>query len=193
MLLCWKNYTLGNSSLGERVQMKILFLDRDGVINREINYLHKISDFEFIEGVFESLKYIQNLGYKLIIVSNQSGIGRGMYDLKDFETLNNWMLKEFEKYNIKILDVYICPHSPDENCSCRKPKDGLFRIAFSEYKVEKKSSWMIGDSERDIVAARKAGIENTILVRSGHKIEENRTAASYVIDSISSIRNVIKK
>jgi len=193
MLLCWKNYTLGNSSLGERVQMKILFLDRDGVINREINYLHKISDFEFIEGVFESLKYIQNLGYKLIIVSNQSGIGRGMYDLKDFETLNNWMVKEFEKYNIKILDVYICPHSPDENCSCRKPKDGLFRIAFSEYKVEKKSSWMIGDSERDIVAARKAGIENTILVRSGHKIEENRTAASYVIDSISSIRNVIKK
>jgi len=193
MLLCWKNYTLGNSSLGERVQMKILFLDRDGVINREINYLHKISDFEFIEGVFESLKYIQNLGYKLIIVSNQSGIGRGMYDLKDFETLNNWMVKEFEKYNIKILDVYICPHSPDENCSCRKPKDGLFRIAFSEYKVEKKSSWMIGDSERDIVAAKKAGIDNTILVRSGHKIEENRTAASYVIDSISSIRNVIKK
>ena len=173
--------------------MKILFLDRDGVINLEINYLHKVNEFVFIDGVFESLKYIQNLGFKLIIVSNQSGIGRGIYEYKDFEILNNWMIKTFETFGVEILDVFICPHSPSENCSCRKPKDGLFREAFKKYTIEKESSWMIGDSERDITAARKAGINNTILVRSGHKIEEDRTNATYVIDSIASIQNVIKK
>jgi len=173
--------------------MKILFLDRDGVINLETNYLHEINKFVFIEGVFESLKYAQNLGYKLIIVSNQSGIGRGMYEYKDFEILNNWMIKEFETYGVGILDVLICPHSPNENCSCRKPKDGLFRKAFQKYTIEKRSSWMIGDSERDITAARKSGIKNTILVRSGHKIDEERTMASYIIDSIANIKAVIRE
>ena len=92
---------------------KALFLDRDGVINKEKNYLYKIEDFEFIDGVFDTCRYFQDLGYLIIVITNQAGIARGKYTEKDFEILTTWMLKEFEKENITISKVYYCPHHPD--------------------------------------------------------------------------------
>ena len=171
--------------------MKVIFLDRDGVINEETGYTHKIKDFRFIDGIFDSLNILKKLGYKFIIVSNQSGISREMYTLSEFNILNEWMLKMFSLNGINITDVFICPHGPDDNCECRKPKAGLFYMAFQKYDINLDSSWMVGDSERDIKAANTAGIIHTILVRSGHEINENTTKAKFIIDSVKNLNLVI--
>ena len=171
--------------------IKTIFLDRDGVINKEVNYLYKIADFEFIEGIFEACKYFQQLGFEIIIVTNQSGIARGYYTEGDYESITQWMVKQFENKGITILDIYHCPHGQDSTCDCRKPKPGMFLDAKSKHNVDMERSWMIGDKEVDIEAANSAGIHNTILVRSGHIIDETISLAAYFIDSIKESKKVI--
>ena len=106
--------------------IKTIFLDRDGVINKEVNYLYKIKDFEFINGVFDACIFFQTLNYSIIIISNQSGIGRGIYSEDEYLKINKWMLNEFSLKNVSILDTFHCPHVPNSKCSCRKPKPGMF-------------------------------------------------------------------
>jgi len=171
--------------------IKTIFLDRDGVINKEINYLNKIEDFEFIKGVFNACQYFKNLGYEIIIITNQSGISKGYYDESDFQNLTKWMLSQFKKNNISILDIFFCPHSPDFNCYCRKPKPGMFFNAKKKYNIDMGNSWMIGDKNTDIIAANESGINKTILVKSGHKIIESPTKATYILDSIADSIKVI--
>ena len=171
---------------------KAIFLDRDGVINKEVGYLHKIEDFEFINGVFESCRYFQSIGYEIIIITNQSGISRGFYTRRDFEKVNKWMLGQFSHEGVNILDVYFCPHGPEDKCNCRKPKPGMFLDAKEEHHIDMKKSWMIGDKEADIQAAHRAGITNTILVKSGHKIDEISSKSKYILDSITDSRNLVK-
>jgi D-glycero-D-manno-heptose 1,7-bisphosphate phosphatase len=172
--------------------IKTIFLDRDGVINKEVGYLFKISDFEFIEGVFDACLYFHHLGYKIIIISNQSGIARGYYNENDYQNLTEWMLSQFNNNGIKILDTFYCPHYPEENCECRKPKPGMFIEAKDKYNIRMKDSWMIGDKETDIKAANLAGINNTILVRSSHLVDEYNSKSKFTIDSIKQSNEVIK-
>ena len=164
--------------------IKTIFLDRDGVINKDINYLHKIDDFEFIDGIFDVCLYFQNLGYKIIIITNQSGIFRGYYTESDYQKLTQWMLEQFQYKNVNILDVFHCPHGPDSTCDCRKPKPGMLIEAKINHNIDMEKSWMIGDKERDIRAANDAGIINTILVRSGHKIDKYNSDAKFIIYSL---------
>ena len=172
--------------------LKTIFLDRDGVINKEVKYLFRIADFEFIEGVFDACLYFQNLDYKIIIISNQSGIARGYYSERDYLELTKWMLDQFNKKDISILDILYCPHGPESTCNCRKPKPGMLIEAKYKYDISMKDSWMIGDKETDIEAANLAGITNTILVRSGHLIDESNSNAKFTIDSIMQSKEVIK-
>ena len=172
--------------------IKTIFLDRDGVINKDKNYLYKIDDFEFIDGVFNSCKYLQNLGFKIIIVTNQSGIHRDFYTEEDFENLTNWMLCKFTDNNIEILDVFHCPHGPNSNCYCRKPKPGMLLSAKEKYNINMEDSWMIGDKEHDIMAANNAGIMNTVLVKSGHTVDLSKSNASHFLKSIDDINQVIR-
>lgn len=171
--------------------IKTIFLDRDGVINKEVNYLYKIENFQFIEGVFEACLHLQKLNYKIIIVSNQSGISRGMYNEKDYQILTNWMINKFRHNGIRLLDIFHCPHKPSENCNCRKPKPGMFISASKIHNINFEKSWMIGDKETDILAANAAGIFNTILVRSGHPINEQNSNSLYILDSIKESMSVI--
>jgi len=171
--------------------IKTIFLDRDGVINKEVNYLHKAEDFKFIHGVFEACNYLIELKYKIIIITNQSGISRGYYSEKDFFNITNWMLKQFKNNGVNILDVFHCPHSPNENCTCRKPKPGMLLKAKKMHGIDMQKSWLIGDKENDITAAISAGISNTILVRSGHAINEKKSNAGHILDSIGQVRTVI--
>ena len=171
--------------------IKSIFLDRDGVINKEINYLHKIKDFEFIPGVFDACIYLNNLGYKIIIITNQSGIARGYFKESDYQVLTQWMVNQFNKNNIDILDVFHCPHGQDSPCKCRKPKPGMLIEAKIKHNIIMEDSWMIGDKENDIKAAIDAGISNTILVKSGHKINESSSRAMFFLDSIKEIKQVI--
>ncbi|MEA3330240.1 MAG: D-glycero-beta-D-manno-heptose 1,7-bisphosphate 7-phosphatase [Campylobacterota bacterium] len=144
---------------------KALFLDRDGVVNIEKDYLYKIKDFEFIDGIFELCKYYQNIGYDIFIVTNQSGIARGYYSEDDFSILNSWMRNEFLKNSIEIKKVYYCPHHPDISgeCSCRKPHAGMLLEAKKDFNIDLENSILVGDKERDIEAGLNAGLKETYL------------------------------
>ena len=166
---------------------KALFLDRDGVINKEINYLYKKEDFEFIEGIFELCRFYQDLGYKIIVVTNQSGIARGFYTEDDFNILTLWMNKEFEKKGLHVSRVYYCPHHPDINgaCRCRKPDIGMFLDAQKEFDIDLENSLMVGDHERDIEAAHKAGITQTYFFDEYHKTKKSK--ASKIVHRLDEI------
>ena len=170
---------------------KTIFLDRDGVINREVNYLHKIVDFEFIDGIFDTCLYFQSLGYKIIIITNQSGISRGFYSESDYQKLTQWMLDQFKNKNINILDIFHCPHGPNSTCNCRKPMPGMFLTAKTKHNIDMKQSWMIGDKEVDVIAANASGINNTILIRSGYRIDESNSNASFFLDSIQQVKQIV--
>ena len=171
--------------------IKTIFLDRDGVINKEINYLHKKDEFEFIDGIFDACLYFQNLSYKIIIITNQSGISREYYTESDYQKVTQWMLNQFKYKNINILDIFHCPHGPDSTCDCRKPKPGMFLKAKAKHNTDMEKSWLIGDNEIDVIAANEAGIESTILVRSGHRIDESISKARFILDSIQQAKEVI--
>lgn len=171
--------------------IKTIFLDRDGVINKEVNYLFKIDDFQFIEGIFEACMEFQFNDFEIIVITNQSGISKGIYTEDEYQILTKWMVKEFKKHNINILDIFHCPHDSNSFCECRKPNPGLFNIANQKYQIDMESSWMIGDKETDILAANNAGIYKTILVRSGHLIDECNTNAAFVVNSIKDSKDII--
>ena len=155
---------------------KALFLDRDGVVNIEKEYLYKKEDFEFIEGIFELCRHYQALGYLIFIVTNQSGIARKFYTEEDFAKLTQWMLQEFEKEGIHIAKVYHCPHHPEISgvCECRKPKPGMLREAAEAFDVDLENSIMIGDKERDIEAGLNAGLRETYLFDESGEIQESK-------------------
>lgn len=174
---------------------KAIFLDRDGVINVEKNYLYKPEDFEFIDGIFEALRAFAKLGYIFVVVTNQSGIGRGYYSLEEFHSLTLWMVEQFAKNNVEIAKVNFCPHSPEQICDCRKPSPKMILDAAAELNIDLSNSWMIGDKFIDIQSALDAGISKnqTIQVRSGHKFDETKSNAYYVLDSIYDAKCIIVK
>lgn len=167
---------------------KALFLDRDGVINKEKNYLYKIEDFEFIDGVFETCKYFQEQGYLIIVITNQAGIARGKYSEDDFELLSSWMIEEFKKRDILISKIYHCPHHPDFSgeCECRKPKPGMLLKAEKEFDIDMEDSILVGDKNSDIEAGINAGIKHNYLISTGHQINQNR----FNVDIIRNLNNL---
>ncbi len=135
---------------------RAIFLDRDGTINVEKHYLYRQEDFEFLPGVVDALKQLQRMGYLLIVITNQSGIGRGYYTEADFQKLNEWMVGFLKEQGVIIADVYFCPHLPDakvpeyrKDCECRKPKLGMYRQAILDYNIQIGHSYAIGDKIRD--------------------------------------------
>jgi len=147
------------------------FLDRDGVINFDRAYVHRAADFEFIPGVFEAARALRRLGYQLIVVTNQSGIGRGTYSVDDFLALDGWMRARFRDEGAEILATYYCPHHPTEalgqyraDCDCRKPRPGMLLRAAAEHRLAMDQSLLIGDKASDLQAALAAGIPIRLLV-----------------------------
>lgn len=171
---------------------KAVFLDRDGVINVDHAYVYKPCDFEFIDGVFETCRYFQQQGYLLIVVSNQSGIGRGYYTDQDFQKLTDWMRRQFHANEVTIHEVYYCPHHPQKalppyniDCNCRKPAPGMIEQAIHEHQIDPASSIMFGDKATDMKAAMAAGVGRKILVESGQPVtEDERKLADEVWPSI---------
>jgi len=151
---------------------KALFLDRDGVINIDKNYVHKIDDFEFVDGIFDLCRKKQNDGYLIFVITNQAGIARGFYDEDDFAKLTMWMTEQFEARGIVITKVYFCPHHPDfdGDCDCRKPKPGMILQAAKEFDIDLTGSLLIGDKKSDLDAGRNAGITNLILVTKNESL-----------------------
>ena len=157
--------------------MKAVFFDRDGVINVDVDYLYKIEDFKWTEGCIETVVLLTELGYKIFIVTNQSGVARGYYTESDVQKLHDYIAGEAEKFGAKIEKFYYCPHLKDGSvpeyaidCDCRKPKPGMILKAFAEYDLAKDECFLIGDGKRDVEAAQAAGIKG-YLYQGGSLLE----------------------
>lgn len=158
------------------MKKKILFLDRDGVLNRDVSYLYKIEEFEWIDGAIAALIEAYHRNYEIIIVTNQSGIARGYYTVDDMNHLHAYMVEELRGYGVPILDIFYCPHHKDgiipmytKDCDCRKPKPGMLFQAMRKYDIDMASSFLIGDSTRDVEAAHNAGIDGYLF--SGGRLD----------------------
>jgi len=151
---------------------KLIFIDRDGVINKDpggwtkYSYVTKWDEFFFIDGSVEALKRLKEAGYKICLISNQGGISKGYFTQEDLDRLNERMLMEIEKGGGRIDELYYCPHHDKDNCECRKPKTGLIEQAIKEEDVDLKNTFIIGDSLRDVEAGKRMRMK-TIFVLSG--------------------------
>ena len=159
--------------------IKCLFVDRDGVINYDYGHVYKINDFVFKKEIFKIFKLAKDIGFKIIIVTNQGGIGRGIYSAIDFKILTNYMLKKFEKKNIKIDDVFFCPFHPEKgigiykkNSFFRKPNSGMLIHAINKHNINIDKSLMVGDNESDKQASLNAGILKYIDVNDQNWIDQ---------------------
>ena len=148
------------------MKQKAVFLDRDGVINLDITtYTWRVEDFKILDGVFESCKRFAEAGYKLIVITNQGGIDRGMYTHEDVDRLHRHMIRLFQDQGIELLEIYYCPHyDAVGKCLCRKPGSLLVEKAVARFGIDPAQSWFIGDRERDIESGKGAGVMNGILV-----------------------------
>ena len=153
---------------------KVIFLDRDGTLNEEVNYLHRKEDLVLLPGVPEALKAFKDQGYRLVVVTNQAGVARGYYTEDDVKELHRYMNELLAGQGVKIDAFYYCPHHPEHGigkykvrCHCRKPETGMFEMAEQAFAVDKASSWMIGDKLIDMEAGRNYGVR-TVLVGTGY-------------------------
>ena len=147
------------------------FLDRDGVINIDRGYVVRREDFEFVAGVLEGARRLHELGFLLVVASNQSGIGRGLYTEDEFQALTTWMRSEFLGAGAPLAGVYFCPHHPTEalgeyrrTCQCRKPAPGMLLAAARDLDIDLQSSAMFGDKTSDLEAARAVGVPHRVLL-----------------------------
>lgn len=169
------------------------FIDRDGVINVEHGYVHKIADFEWVPRVFDGLRRLQSAGFALIVVTNQAGIAKGYYAESDFDRLTAHMLEQLNAEGIQIERVYHCPHHPRaaradlrRNCACRKPAPGMLLQAASDMDLDLAHSVLIGDKSSDVAAGRAAGVARCVLVRSGHTISlADQALADACVDDLA--------
>ncbi|MDD2321077.1 MAG: D-glycero-beta-D-manno-heptose 1,7-bisphosphate 7-phosphatase [Geobacteraceae bacterium] len=153
---------------------RAVFLDRDGVINVEKEYLYRVEDFEFLPGVPQALRLLKEAGFLLIVVTNQSGIARGYYSLADVDRLHRHLQERLVPYGIAVDGFYVCPHHPDHGtgeftveCSCRKPMPGMIEQAVVDFQIDPARSYLVGDKTSDVAAGRAAGCRS-LLVKTGY-------------------------
>ena len=150
---------------------KAVFIDRDGTINIDGPYLDNPDRFEMYPGVGEGIKKLKDDGFKIIVMTNQSGIARGYFTEEVLMSIHKTMAIKFDAFDVKLDGVYYCPHHPDDNCNCRKPNTGLFENAIEEHDIDVNQSYMIGDKILDVCAGQKIGVK-TILIPEAHARDE---------------------
>jgi len=156
--------------------MKVVFLDRDGVINKypgDGDYVKSVREFKFIPGAIEGIRKLNDKGFKVFVVSNQAGVSKGIYSQKELDKITRMMLSELKKNKVHLDGVFYCVHSREENCDCRKPKPGMLNHIVETYSLEPTMTFFIGDSFIDMNTARAFGAK-TVLVLSGKEKISNR-------------------
>lgn len=159
---------------------RIIFLDRDGTINTEVNYLYRPEELKLLPGVPDAIRYWKEQGYRIVVVTNQAGVARGYYTEADVDALHAYMNRLLQKQGAGIDHFFYCPHHPEHGigayrrqCRCRKPETGMFEMAEQYYEVDREHSWMIGDKLLDILAGKNYGV-HTALVGTGYGMEVHR-------------------
>tara|TARA_B100001057_G_scaffold501036_1_gene619888 strand:+ start:3494 stop:4054 length:561 start_codon:yes stop_codon:yes gene_type:complete len=175
----------------KKIFRKAVFLDRDGVINKDLGHVGEIKRFYFIDGSIRAIKAIIGKGYLPIVVTNQAGIAKGYYSEKDFINLTNYMNEQLKKSNIAPLNVYFCPYHPEailnkykKDSNDRKPNPGMILRAAHEHKIDLSNSFMVGDKYSDIIAGKSAKVMNNILIKSNKIKIKNVESADYIFRNL---------
>jgi len=158
---------------------RVVFLDRDGVINRQSpDYIKRVEEFEFLPGSLEALRCLAECGFSPIVVTNQSGLHRGLFSPETLAEIHRRMCAAVQGHGGFIRDILVCPHLPTEECECRKPRPGLLTAARSRHGIDFATAVMVGDSLKDIECARNAGVQRAVLVRTGNGGEAERALSA---------------
>jgi D-glycero-D-manno-heptose 1,7-bisphosphate phosphatase len=164
---------------------KAAFIDRDGVLNEERAFVHRIEDFAFLPGAVDALRLLQTAGFLLVVITNQSGIARGLYSEADYQMLTDHMRRQLAAAGVNLDAVEYCPHLPDASvdryrldCNCRKPKPGMLRRAAQALDIAPGASFLVGDRLSDVSAGRAAGIGRCFLVRTGYALSDDAIACA---------------
>lgn len=171
--------------------MKAVFLDRDGtlIVDPPDLRVDSIAKIHLFPDVFKAMKRLAELGYSIVLITNQAGIAEGRLTEDDFHRLNNIMLELLMPTGIKVLKTYVCPHSPEDKCECRKPKPKFFFDAAREFTIDMKNSYAIGDRESDILAGKAAGLK-TILVQTGNTPVTSKDATHTAVDLLEAVEYI---
>ena len=164
-------------NMGNEKKVPAVFFDRDGTLNVDTDYLHEIEKFQWMPGAREAVKYVNDRGYLAIVITNQSGVARGMFGEEEVRNLHAYMNEELGALGAHIDGFYYCPHHPEakvpayrQDCSCRKPKSGLIEQACGDFSIDLQRSLMIGDSPRDVECGERAGVRG-VLYEGGSLLE----------------------
>ena len=176
---------------------KALFLDRDGVINEDRHFVYKKEDVHFNDGIFQICKNFYDNGYYLFVITNQSGIARGLYSEDDFQKLTRWMHERFLQHGVEIAETYYCPFHPEANIAKyrresfdRKPNPGLILKAQKEFELDLAHSVLVGDRGSDITAGKRAGVGMTVLYKGPYNPE--RSGADLLINSLYELEQLVQ-
>ena len=150
---------------------RAIFFDRDGVLNKEVGYLHEIEKFFWIDGAKQAIKFCNEKNFLAIVITNQSGIARKFFTENDVKILHDFMQNDLKNFGAHIDAFYFCPHITEDFCECRKPKPGMIFQAAKDFNIDLKKSFLIGDSQRDIDAGKNAGLAGEIFFDGGNLFE----------------------
>ncbi len=170
---------------------KALFLDRDGVLNKYIpnNYTKNLNELFVFKYVFKILKYYKNKGFKLIVITNQAGINKGIINYKDFILMSKYLI-----YYLRLDAIYFCPHTDEDNCLCRKPKNLLLKKAMEKFKIDPNLSYFIGDSYRDLLTAKSLNIKFVLVLSGQTRLEDINYwhyKPDYIIKNLKYLKDII--
>lgn len=162
----------------EKSSRKVVFLDRDGVINRDSpDYIKSWAEFEFLPGSLEAIKQLTLNGFDVIIITNQSAINRKLVSIEDLDYIHKMIKNTVKSWGGEIKDIFFCPHTPEDGCDCRKPNPGLIYKAQRIHRIDLANTVMVGDSAKDIECARNAGCRHAVLVKTGNGIIAEKVLA----------------
>ena len=160
--------------------MKAVFLDRDGTIAKDVHYCHRVEDFEILPTVPQAIRLLNGCGFKVVVVTNQSGIARGYFTEGTLLQIHQHMRQELAKYGARVDTTYYCPHHPDDGCECRKPMPGLLLKAVEELGIDLRRSFMVGDKEMDIRAGKAVGCRTALIATDHNTGREIATPPDYI-------------
>jgi D-glycero-D-manno-heptose 1,7-bisphosphate phosphatase len=176
-----------------------LILDRDGVVNHDPGYLHRVEECRFIDGIFDMTRSFGEAQFAIVIATNQSGIGRGLYSEDDFQHLMNWMKREFARHGVTLAGIYHCPFHPTEgigpyrrDSDCRKPRPGMLLRAAADLELDLAASWCVGDKASDIEAGKAAGV-GTLVRLNGACQASSWVDDHWVVPDLASVTQLLRR
>lgn len=171
---------------------RVVFLDRDGTINVDYGYLHRRDQLSFLPGAIDGLKLFQEMGFDLVVITNQSGIGRGMFTFEDYYDFQSFFDEELAKVGVNISATYFCPHTDEDNCNCRKPKTELYERAVRELNIDVEKSFAIGDNLRDVAVCEAIkGVQGFLISASSEGHSDNIRCVGSLLEAAEIIRGSI--